>query len=231
MFLLNLPLICFVVINSITVMESAPSREKPIRVPVKTKIPESPRVKPVSPIKSEIPLIPTIPIALTSDGESIPNDEVGEKIIVKAKTSRLIDDDSSGAETRIPINSYMFDKISLTPSDTSSDTEPPPPPPKLSKSPLLKKIRKKHKSRTRTFSIEPDITDELTNLNNDSDVSDGIKGQLMNLSKGMMDGVKDNIEDLIIDRKRTAKKTAVGTIGSFVIIVIMICMIVLIKKI
>jgi hypothetical protein len=214
--LLNIPLLCFIVINSI-MSDSATPRDKPPRKIVKTPIPESPRVKPDSP-KKEIPTI--VPI----------NDDVGEKIIVKTETqtARLIYDDSSGTDN-VPLSSVTnFRTISLTPTESDSSDDYEKPPPKLSRSPIFKKTRRKHKTKTRTMSFEPEMT-ELSNITETD--GDGIKNQLVNISKGLMDSVKDNIEDLYIDRKKTAKKATVGTIGSFVIIVVMICMIVLIKKI
>jgi len=77
-------------------MESTPSREKPIRIPIKTKIPESPREKPSTPLKPSSPRYTTIsppptnlqpplsPITLIPPTITITKDEeVGEKIIIK----------------------------------------------------------------------------------------------------------------------------------------------------
>lgn len=201
MFWISLPLICFILVTNIDMSDTGSTREKPPRIIPKTLVPESNRIKPPSPKK-----MPTVtPVVVTSD-------DVGEKI----KPSRLIDDDSDGNNRPTDI----FESVSLTPTDTDSDSDDYQPPVKT-------KHKRYHKHKSRTITVEPDDMTEMINKTDD----DGIKGQLMNMSNGLINSVKDNIEDLYIDRKRNAKKTAVGTIGSFVIIVVMICMIVLIKKI
>ena len=197
MFWLNLPLICFILLNSI---EMSDTREKPPRVIPKTIVPESPRVKPVS---------PKVPQTIVPD-----NNDVGMRIKPK-----VIDDDSDG-DMRNKL--HTFESISLTPTESDSDDYEEP---RRSQPPT--KHKKYHKHKSRTITIEPDDMSEMLNKTDD----DGIKGQLVNLSKGLVEGVKDSMEDMFIDRKRTAKKATVGGIGSFVIIVVMICMIVLIKKI
>lgn len=115
------------------------------------------RQKPVRNIPS-----PIIPLPLSTDDET-PNkidQEVGERIVVQTKTSRLIDDDSSGTEegSMIPGKSYVpvhvFEQISLKNAESSSD-ESDPPPPKISRSPRFTKTRKKHKSKT-------EIPEEIT---------------------------------------------------------------------
>ena len=217
MFWLSFGLLSFILSINIVMSDT---REKPPRIIPKTIVPDSPRQKPVSP---KVPKLTITPIAVTSD------EDVGEKIVVNTKTN-VIDDDTSGTDN-VPIGHVAhFQTISLSPTDTESSDDYEPrrsQPPPRSRSPVFKKTRKKHKSKTRSITIEPDDMSEMINKTD----ADGIKGQLMNISTGLIDGVKDSIEDLYIDRKKTAKKTAVGTIGSFVIIVVMICMIVLIKKI
>ena len=51
MFWLSFPLICFILLNSIDMSDTGSTREKPPRVIPKTIVPESPRIKPVSPKK------------------------------------------------------------------------------------------------------------------------------------------------------------------------------------
>ena len=197
MFWLSFPLICFILLNSIDMSDTGSTREKPPRIIPKTIVPDSPRIKPVS---------PKVPPTIVPD-----NNEVGTRIKPK-----VIDDDSDG-DMRNKL--HTFESISLTPTDSDSDDYEPPP--------TKAKHKKYHKHKSRTITVEPDDMSEMINKTDD----DSIKGHLANISTGLLNSVKDSVEDLYIDRKRTAKQATVGGIGSFVIIVVMICMIVLIKKI
>lgn len=82
-------------------MESAPTREKPIRVPLKQKIQESQKQT----ITTSNPIV--------SDGE------VGEKIVVKP--SRLIDDDSSGTDENG--TTHTFTRVKLYDDSDDEDSE------------------------------------------------------------------------------------------------------------
>lgn len=203
MFLLNIPLICFIVINSISVMESTPTREKPIR---KTVVPESPRVKPpVSPPKQ---LTPT----LTYDNS------VG---ITKTKKSRLIDDDNDNLYTKISLNNLSDKSDSSESSDNEKESESPPtPPPPISKSPTLKRYRKRHKTLSKTKSPE----DDMIKLTESDEISGVIKSQIVDLSKSMID-------DLSTNKKRNVKKGAAIGISSLIILLVLVVVIVVLKKI
>lgn len=187
--------ICFIVINSISVMESTPTREKPVHVSVKTKIPES--------------------STITFDNE------VGEK---NTKKSRLIDDDNDNLYTTISLDQHNLSDKSE--SSESSDTEkasespPSPQPPKISKSPTLKRHRKKYKTLSKTKSPE----DDTIKLTESEDISGVIKTQIVDLSKSMID-------DLSTSKKRNVKKGAAIGISSLIVLLVLVVVIVVLKKI
>lgn len=173
-------------------MESTPTREKPVHVSVKSKIPES--------------------STITFDNE------VGEK---NTKKSRLIDDD---LYTTISLDQHNLSDKSE--SSESSDTEktsespPSPQPPKISKSPTLKRHRKKYKTLSKTKSPEEDTI----KLTESEDISGVIKTQIVDLSKSMID-------DLSTSKKRNVKKGAAIGISSLIVLLVLVVVIVVLKKI